>query len=202
MRKMTIKKQRTIVITALLAVSFLIIGMIYTVNNRQNTTNDLQANEVNNEIQVDAVDAETENVEVVEVEEMNLDGVVVQELEQSDTITITNPKVQEETVEEPMAVQPEKPVNTPPDKTPQTTDSVDNTEKVPEYSEEETTYTPEEPLQEEKPVDTGTKEDSNLVPDSQNPFLNPNIPSNGDDGEMKGSDYYQDGVPAGEGDKF
>lgn len=200
MRKMTIKKQRTVVITALLAVSFLIIGMIYTMNNRQNTTNDLQANEVNNEIQVDSVDAETENVEVVEVEEMKLDGVVVQELEQSDTITITNPKVQEETVEEPMAVQPEKPVNTPPDKTPQTTDSVENTEKVPEYSEEEITFTPEEPVQEEKPVDTGAKEDSNLVPDSQNPFANPaNV---GTPVEINGEDLYEDGRKAGEGDKF
>ncbi len=177
MKKITVKKQRTLVIAALLIVTFVLVGGIYMVNNQQNPTNDLQANEANDDVQVEAI----------EVPESNANS---------------DSKVQEETIDEPMPVEPEKPVSTSPSHTPQTTDNIENTDKVPEYSEEETSYTSEELVEEEKPVATETNEESNLVPDSQNPFLQPNIPSNGDGGEMKGSDYYQDGVSAGEGDKF
>ncbi|MFT9493896.1 DUF6550 family protein [Anaerosolibacter sp.] len=202
MKKTTVKRQRTLVIAVLLIIAFVLIGGIYMMNNRQNATIDLQANEANNDVQVEAIDMETENAETVEVEEVKKDEVVIQEIEVSGSNTNSDSKVQEETIDEPMPVEPEKPANTPPSHTPQTTDNLENTDKVPEYSEEETSYTPEELDEEEKPVVTEINEESNLVPDSQNPFLQPNIPSNGDAGEMKGSDYYQDGIPAGEGDKF
>ena len=174
MKKITVKKQRTLVIAALLIVTFVLVGGIYMVNNRQNPTNDLQANEANDDVQVEAI----------EVPESNANS---------------DSKAQEETIDEPMPVEPEKPVSTSPSHTPQTTDNIENTDKVPEYSEEES-YTSEEPVEEEKPVATETNEESNLVPDSQNPFLQPNIPSNGDGGEIKLEDIT-DHKP-GTGDKF
>ena len=46
---------------------------------------------------------------------------------------------------------------------------------------------------------SATKGESKLVPDSENPILNS---SPGKVIEVKGSDFYHNGVPAGQGDKF
>lgn len=66
-----------------------------------------------------------------------------------------------------------------------------------------------EPVEEEikvesKPASTNDNDGGSLVPDSDNPFKQPidTMPNNGTRGEMQGSDYYEDGVPAGQGDKF
>jgi cytoskeletal protein RodZ len=61
----------------------------------------------------------------------------------------------------------------------------------------------EEPKVEPQPTTTND-DGSNLVPDSENPFKQPIdiMSNNGTRGEMNGSDYYQDGVSAGQGDKF
>jgi hypothetical protein len=70
----------------------------------------------------------------------------------------------------------------------------------------EETKQPENPVivTPEVPKDTDGRHVENLVPDNENPFLKPasEVPSNGEGGEMKGEDYYQDGGKAGEGDKF
>ena len=47
-----------------------------------------------------------------------------------------------------------------------------------------------------------TKGDSKLVPDSENPFKQPPKVEEDGLGNVKGSDFYQNGVPAGQGDKF
>jgi hypothetical protein len=81
--------------------------------------------------------------------------------------------------------------------------------KPPKYEEPpkaEETKQPENPVivTPEVPKDTDGRHGENLVPDNENPFLKPpsEVPSNGEGGEMKGEDYYQDGGKAGEGDKF
>ncbi|MBK5247775.1 MAG: hypothetical protein JJE49_11000, partial [Peptostreptococcaceae bacterium] len=66
---------------------------------------------------------------------------------------------------------------------------------VPEQSTEENVKD-EQVTQPDQNKDGG----SNLVPDSQNPFANPDnvgVPE-----EVNGEDYYENGVPAGQGDKF
>lgn len=54
------------------------------------------------------------------------------------------------------------------------------------------------------PEVTDDKQEGDVVPDSENPFLKPpsEVPSNGNGGEKKGEDYYENGGKAGEGDKF
>ena len=71
--------------------------------------------------------------------------------------------------------------------------------KEPEYEESQVKYEEEEPVVE--PVtETETKEDSNLVPDSDNPFANPENAAKPT--EVNGEDYYEDDRKPGEGDKF
>jgi len=102
----------------------------------------------------------------------------------------------EEVIKVSMPTEPEKPENTPPDHKPETTDDITNTDKEPQYNKEDTVYVPEQkPIQVEKP-----SAQSNPVPSSENPFLQNNIPSNGDGGEIK-IDDVSDYVP-GTGDKF
>lgn len=88
-------------------------------------------------------------------------------------------------VEEPMPEVPEKPDTTPPDKKPETTYDLTDPNQKPSYEEDEVTYVAEVvPKPESEPIIT--EEASNLVPESENPFLHSNIPSDGDKGEMKG----------------
>ncbi|GEM_PF-3193524 len=103
-----------------------------------------------------------------------------------------------EEIVEPQAEVPDKPDTTPPEEQPVTDDDLTNPDVVPEYDEAEVTYVPDTEPEEEQDEVRG----SNLVPDSENPFLQDNIPGNGDGGESLGEDLYQDGVPSGEGDKF
>lgn len=139
-----------------------------------------------------AIDIDEESVE--ESLDITVEPIDLEEDTNKDIVV-----VEKEEVEVPMAEEPEKPDLTSPEQKPETTDDLTNPDKEPEYEEEETTYVPEpEPEIEQEDEVRG----SNLVPDSENPFSQDNIPSNGDGGEQQGSDFYQDGNPAGEGDKF
>jgi len=195
MKKMNMKNKRAIMILTLLGIGIVLVGAIYVKTNSKNINKDTLIEEkTTHDTVVDAIEAPKEEVVKVEVSRIK------EEIVMKDT----DHKVEKEVIKEPLPKEPEKPKNIPPEKKPQTKDDVEDMAKEPEYDKEEIIYIPEEKEEpktknESKPNDT---EKSNLVPDSQNPFLQADIPSNGNGGEMKGEDYYEEGVPAGQGDKF
>jgi len=212
------------VVAILVVVALILVGLIYTstqgkdgngvmaeVNDQSESPNVEeininQADQVIDEVEDDKIVVEainTEQDEVVEVviNEDQVVDVITDESNSDDSVGDTGGIEAEvivvETIEEPVAEEPDKPEETPPEEQPETDDDLTNPDVVPEYDEEEVTYTPE--VEEEEPVDE--VRGSNQVPDSENPFLQDDIPSNGDMGEMKGEDY-DEGAPSGEGDKF
>lgn len=195
MRKLNMKANRTMIIASFLVVCIICVGAIYVVTNQKNTKDDILIEE---NISTDPI------VEVVKVPKADDEKIEVPEIKEEVIIKDIDNKVEEEIIDEPLPIQPEKPKNTPPKKKPQTKGDVENMTKEPEYNEEEITYIPEA-IEEPKitnEFDNNYSEESNLVPDSENPFLQDNIPNNGDGGEMLGKDYYENGVVAGQGDKF
>lgn len=201
MRRTSIKRQRLLVIAVLVLFAVTLAGEIYIKSNQQNSMNHLQAIETSKDVAVDEINNDKEILDVETRDETQGATVEVQPINASDLKVITDSEVQEDAIEEPMPTAPEIPKSTPPAQAPQTSDNLENKDQIPTYSEEETTFTPEV-TELEEPVVSEEQEPSNLVPDAQNPFLQNNIPNNGDKGEMNGSDYYENGVPAGEGDKF
>jgi len=189
------KTKRAMIISALLVMCIVLVGTIFKTTNQKKTNKDIFVKDKSTTIPiVDAIEAPKEDVKTVEVAEIKMDV---------DLKDIGN-KIEEQIIYEQLPKQPVKPKNTPPEKKPQTNDDFEDMRKEPKYNEEEVIYIPE--IEEYEPMsESDTKsssEESNLVPDSQNPFLHDNIPNNGVGGEMSGEDYYEDGVPAGEGDKF
>lgn len=199
MRRTSIKRQRLLIIAVLILFAVTLAGGIYININQQNSRDHLQAIETSKDVAVDEIDKDKEILDVEALDGTQRATVEVQPIDDSDLNVITDSEVQEDTIEEPMPTAPEIPESTPPSKTPQTSDNLENKDQIPTYSEEETTFTPEV-TELEEPVVSEEQETSNLVPDAQNPFLQNNIPSNGDSGEMNGSDLG-DGV-WGTGDKF
>lgn len=220
MKKAKDKMKKYSVLTVLVVICLVLVGMIYSAS--QNKEDNQQVAEVvddQNKVVVDEIEANSSesDISVEEMEEatdkeivvepvdipsddnQEEDGEVVVEVIEVDDNTGTEVSVIEvEEIEEPIAEEPDKPEQTPPDEIPETTDNLTNPDVVPEYDEEETTYVPDPEPEEPQDEVRG----SNLVPDSENPFLQDDIPSNGEGGEIQGEDLYQDGVPAGEGDKF
>jgi hypothetical protein len=224
MSKNTKFKQYSVV-AVLFVIALVLVGFIYTstqskdgngvmaeVNDQSESPNveeinTNQSNQVIDEVEddkivVEAIDTDQDEVVDVVIDEDQVVDVSTDESNSDDSVGDRGGTEAEmiviETIEEPVAEEPEKPEETPPEELPKTDDDLTNPDVVPEYDETEVTYTPE--VEEEEPVEEvrGT----NQVPDSENPFLQDDIPSNGDGGEEQGSDYYQDGNQAGEGDKF
>lgn len=221
MSKKTKFKQYSVV-AVLVVVALVLAGLIYTStqgddsnsavaeDNNQNEAPNVeeigvnQVDKVVDEVEddmvvVEAIDTDQDEVVDVVINEDEVVDVVTDESDDDgtgDTSVIEAEVIVVETIEEPVAEEPEKPEETPPEEQPETDDDLTNPDVVPEYDEEEVTYTPE--VEEEEPVEEvrGT----NQVPDSENPFLQDDIPSNGDGGEMNGEDYG-DGE-WGTGDKF
>jgi len=198
MKKMTIKTQRRIVVSALLVVCVVLLGVIYARLNVDKPNTDIVITEIDtNEVLVDVIEMPEEEVVIVEVPEIKIDEPKKEE----------NAKVTEEEIKEVMPTEPKKPDNTPPEEKPETSGDIEDMTTEPEYTEEEVIYVPDESEEVDPVIEQITEpdfnngdEENNLVPDSENPFLQDNIPNNGDGGEMKGEDY-SDYIP-GTGDKF
>ncbi len=146
------------------------------------------------------------------------DTPVVEEIEKSEELKkiVEVPKIQntetkviednEEVVsiEEPMPEPPEKPELEAPKDKPETNDDLEDMENVPEYNEEELVVETEEvvvvnePQESTEPDSVEEEYESNLVPPSENPFLNPENAAKPI--ELDGSDFG-DGE-WGTGDKF
>ena len=192
------KTKRAMTISALLVVSMILIGTIYVITNKEIQNNDLM---------IEADLKSGPHVESIVEQEEEVITVEVLEIETNTTIRNEDSKVDDVTIDEPIAKEPEKPENTLPEEKPQTSDNVEDMTIEPEYKEGKTIYVPKE-SEEVDPVSEPTTESnqnsvdegSGLVPDSENPFANTDnvgVPE-----EVNGEDYYENGVPAGQGDKF
>jgi len=198
MKKKNMKTKRAMTISALLVVSMILIGTIYVITNKEIQNNDLM---------IEADLKSGPHVESIVEQEEEVITVEVLEIETNTTIRNEDSKVDDVTIDEPIAKEPEKPENTLPEEKPQTSDNVEDMTIEPEYKEGKTIYVPKE-SEEVDPVSEPTTESnqnsvdegSGLVPDSENPFANTDnvgVPE-----EVNGEDYYENGVPAGQGDKF
>ena len=144
---------------------------------------------------------------------------VVEEIKKSEEVkkVVEVPKIQDTetkviedneeivSIEEPMPEPPEKPELEAPKDKPETNDDLEDMENVPEYNEEDLIVEPEEAVVVNEPQESTEPEpvveeegESNLVPASENPFLNPDNAVNAE--EIDGSEL-SDYVP-GTGDKF
>ena len=222
MSKITKFKQYSVV-AVLVIIALVLVGLIYTstqgkdgngvvaeVNDQSESPNveeinTNQSNQVINEVQddkivVEAIDTEQDEVVDVVIDEDQVVDVSTDESNSDDSVGDAGGTEAEviviETIEEPVAEEPVKPEDTPPEEQPETDDDLTNPDVVPEYEEEEVTYTPE--VEEEEPVEE--VRGSNQVPDSENPFLQDDIPSNGDGGEVEVDDVTD--YEPGTGDKF
>ncbi len=200
MKNNNIKSKRAMITSLLIVLCVLMVGGLYLMTNHEDTIVDSTIDN-GNEVTpiVESIDTEIdEDILVVDTgtPDIEVEEIVIEEPEVQE-----NPKDDQVLVEEVLPKEPEKPVTTPPVVVPETKDDVEDMTKEPEYEESEVTYTEdkEEPVV-ESVTDTDTNEESDLVPDSQNPFANPDnicVPD-----EVNGEDYYENGVPAGQGDKF
>jgi hypothetical protein len=202
MKKINMKIKQYVIISALILVSIVLVGIIYKAGESKHDDKEVasmiyQADTVN----VDGIDAASADTEVnhdVDGSDEMVTGIEVEPIDINENHDTDSSVAESEQIDVKMPVEPEKPDTVPPEYKPVTTDDLTNLDKEPEYVEEDITYIPE-PEHEEpsnEPIGTYT------VPDSENPFLQDNIPSNGDGGEIQGEDLYQDGIPAGDGDKF
>ena len=147
------------------------------------------------------------------------DTPVVEEIKESEEVkkVVEVPKIQDTetkviedneevvSIEEPMPEPPEKPELEAPKDKPETNDDLEDMENVPEYNKEYLVIEPEEVVVVNEPQESTEQEpvveeesESNLVPPSENPFLNPENAAKPI--ELDGSDYG-DGE-WGTGDKF
>lgn len=212
MKRTNIKEKQYSIMVVLVMISFMLAGMIYSASQRKEDHKQLATEEVSiQEVVIEDIElTEYEAGEpetIVEVEEIPIEGneileevtifVEVEPISIVDDQTYDTGLVVMEEIEVPKAEEPEKPDLTPPVQEPETSDDLNNLAAVPEYAEEAITYIPDAELVVEKVEEV---RGSNLIPDSDNPFLQVDIPSNGDGGELMGSDLG-DGT-WGTGDKF
>jgi len=122
------------------------------------------------------------------------DTPVVEEIEETEGVkqVVEVPKIQDTetkvkedneevvSIEEPMSEPPEKPELEAPEGKPETTDDLEDMDNVPEYNEEDLVVETEEVVVVNEPQESTEPEpvveeeyESNLVPASENPFLNP-----------------------------
>ncbi|MBM7562495.1 DUF6550 family protein [Fusibacter tunisiensis] len=197
MKKMNSKQITTVTVTSLIIVAIIFGALIFSKLNTVEVTNDNLASDNQNNIPV---------VEEIEVSEEVMPHVEVPKIQDTETVDI---KDNEEVVsiDEPLPEPPEKPELEAPEDKPETTDDLEDMDKVPEYNEEDLVVETEEVVVVNEPQEStetepivGDEVESNLVPPSENPFANPANAAKPI--ESNGEDYYEDGRKAGEGDKF
>lgn len=176
--------RRTISMGLIILVVILIIG-IYSITRSINKVQTIKVKE-NDDIMIEVEQLDVDNSDEAEIKDGSVIGndLVVM------PIIIDDDKIGIEITEDiniiaiPLPEVPTRPDNEEPDYNPVTVDDITDLENEPGYNEDQTIYIPEPDTE---PEEQGN-EPSNLVPDSENPFLQDNIPENGDGGEFNGED--------------
>jgi len=197
------QKMKTNIIIAVLIVSCITVGamIINSLRGSSKTTDIIdktQAGQADVKVDIEQPQdkqeaTEEDSTEVKPKEELQVEEEIKEDevIPKQESEEVVQQQVEETTHEEPIVEQE-----------PSQTEKADD---KPEQSNDQQ----KEPVTEEPKVEpqrTTTNDDGdNLVPDSENPFKQPLKPLDSDSGlgkDAKGADYYQDGVPAGQGDKF
>lgn len=195
MKKMNSKQITLVTGTSLIIVAVMLGALIFSKLNTGEVANDNVLSENQDDTPV---------VEAIKVSEEVKPVVEVPKIQDTETKVI---KDNEEVVsiDEPMPEPPEKPELEAPEDKPETTNDLDDMENVPEYNEEDLVIESEEVVVVKEPQESTEPEpvveeeyESNLVPPSENPFLNPENAAKPI--ELDGSDLG-DGE-WGTGDKF
>lgn len=213
MRKNNDKLKQYSIIAVLVVICIGLLGLIFSVDQRNST--DQQMTEAGQEeasltvaelnYSEDGIGDVDENPDVskvkAEVEVINADieeasKIVVEPIDADKDVNSEIVSFEKEEIEVPVVEKPDKPDSTPPEQKPETTHDLTNPDNEPEYKEEETIYVPE--LEQE--VEYEEVRGSNKVPDSENPFLQGNIPSDGEGGAVDVEDISE--YEPGTGDKF
>lgn len=197
MKKMNSKQVTLVTGTSLIIVAVIFGVLIFSKLNTGEVAKDIVLSE--NQDDTPVVEEIEENEEVKQVVE-------VPKIQDTET-KLTEDKNEVTVIDEPMPEPPEKPELEAPKDKPETNDDIENMDNVPEYKEEDLVVEPEEVVVVNEPQESTEPEpvveeesESNLVPSSENPFLNPENAAKPI--ESNGEDYYEDGRKAGEGDKF
>jgi len=195
MKKMSSKQITMVTGTSLIIVAIIFGALIFSKLNTGEVENDSLSSEIQDNTPV---------VEEIEVSEEVMPNVEVPKIKDTETVEI---KDNEEVVsiDEPLPEPPEKPELDAPEDKPETTDDLEDMDNVPKYNEEDLVVETEEVVMVNEPQESTEPEpvveeesESNLVPPSENPFLNPDNASKPI--ELDGSDFG-DGE-WGTGDKF
>lgn len=196
------KKMNSKQVTLVTGTSLIIVAVIFGVL----IFSKLNTGEVAKDIVLSENQDDTPVVEEIEENEEVKQGIEVPKIQDTET-KLTEDKNEVTVIDEPMPEQPEKPELEAPKDKPETNDDIENMDNVPEYKEEDLVVEPEEVVVVNEPQESTEPEpvveeesESNLVPSSENPFLNPENAAKPI--ESNGEDYYEDGRKAGEGDKF
>jgi hypothetical protein len=195
MKKINSKQITVVTGTSLIIVAVVFGALIFSKLNTGDVTKDTLSSENQDNTPI---------VEEIEVSEEVKPIVEVPKIQDNETEVI---KDDEEVVsiDEPLPEPPEKPELEAPEGKPETTDDLEDMDNVPEYNEEDLVVETEEVVVVNEPQESTEPEpivedegESNLVPPSENPFLNPNNAAKPI--ELDGSDFG-DGE-WGTGDKF
>ncbi|WP_430885129.1 hypothetical protein [Fusibacter sp. JL216-2] len=199
MKKMNSKQITLVTGTSLIIVAVIFGALIFSKLNTGEVAKDIVLSE--NQDDTPVAEEIEENEEVKQVVE-------VPKIQDTET-KLTEDKNEVTVIDEPMPEPPDKPELEAPKDKPETNDDIENMDNVPEYKEEDLVVEPEEVVVVNEPQESTEPEpepvveeesESNLVPSSKNPFLNPENAAKPI--ESNGEDYYEDGRKAGEGDKF
>lgn len=195
MKKMNSKQTTLVAGTSLIIVAVVFGALIFSKLNTGEVAKDNVLSENQDDTPVVEEIEETEGVKPI-VEVPKIQDTETEVIEDNEEVV---------SIEEPMPEPPEKPELEAPEDKPETNDDLEDMENVPEYNEEDLIVEPEEvvvviePQESTEPEPVVEEEyESNLVPPSENPFLNPDNAVNAE--EIDGSEL-SDYVP-GTGDKF
>lgn len=197
MKKMSSKQITTVTVTSLIIVAIIFGALIFSKLNTGEVTNDNLSSEVQDNTPV------VEEIELSEEVNPLVEVPKIQETEKE----VINDNEEIVSIDKPLPEPPEKPELEAPEGKPETTDDLEDMDKVPEYKEEDLVVETEEVFvvnetqesTEPEPV-VEDRGESNLVAPSENPFANPANAVKPI--ELNGEDFYEDGKKAGEGDKF
>jgi hypothetical protein len=195
MKKMTSKQITVVTGTSLIIVAVIFGALIFSKLNTGEVSKDNVLSENQDDTPVVEEIEETEGVKQV-VEVPKIQDTETKVIEDNEEVV---------SIEEQMPEPPEKPELEAPEGKPESTDNLEDMDKVPEYNEEDLVVETEEVVVVNEPQESTEPEpmvedrgESNLVPPSENPFANPANAVNAE--EIDGSEL-SDYVP-GTGDKF
>jgi|JUEG02.1.fsa_nt_gi hypothetical protein len=171
MKKMNSKQVTLVTVTSLIIVAIVLGALIFSKFNTGEVAKDNVLSDIQNNTPVVEEIEESDKVEQV-VEVPKIQDTETKVIEDNEEVA---------SIEEPMPEPPEKPELEAPKDKPETNGDLEDMDNVPEYNEEDLVVEPEEVVvvnepqesTEPEPVVEEQESESNLVPPSENPFLNP-----------------------------